>query len=117
MRYGRGRDGSKSAFGRASGAPSLTHCSALERAAESQPRPIYSVFHGLSAGIFRLNFRSLDLEFCSSTCRTLEYFRAPFARTFPHALLRSVKTRRSSALTYLLSFSRAIRWYLQIEFS
>src|SRR5690625_2617494 len=65
MRYGRGRDGSKSAFGRTSGALLLTHCSALERAADSQPRPIYSVFHGLSAGIFRLNFRSLDHEIWS----------------------------------------------------
>src|SRR5690625_5004111 len=38
----------------------MTHRAALERAADPKSRPIYSVFHGLSAGIFRLNFRSLD---------------------------------------------------------
>src|SRR5690625_939248 len=43
-----------------SGALLLTHRAALERAADPKSRPIYSVFHGLSAGIFRLNFRSLD---------------------------------------------------------
>src|SRR5690625_7577754 len=38
----------------------LTHRAALERAADPKSRPIYSVLHGLSAGIFKLNFRSLD---------------------------------------------------------
>src|SRR5690625_7856238 len=38
----------------------MAHRAALERAADPKSRPIYSVFHGLSAGIFRLNFRSLD---------------------------------------------------------
>src|SRR5690625_4996623 len=45
----------------------LTHRSALERAADPKSRPIYSVLHGLSAGIFRLNFRSLDHEVWSRT--------------------------------------------------
>src|SRR5690625_391128 len=48
-----------------SGALLLTHRAALERAADPKSRPIYSVFHGLSAGIFRLNFRSLDHEIWS----------------------------------------------------
>src|SRR5690625_7528428 len=43
-----------------SGALLLTHRAALERATAPKSRPIYSVFHGLSAGISRLNFRSLD---------------------------------------------------------
>src|SRR5690625_7389530 len=48
-----------------SGALLLTHRAALERATAPKSRPIYSVFHGLSAGIFRLNFRSLDHEIWS----------------------------------------------------
>src|SRR5690625_5378599 len=50
-----------------SGALLLTHRAALERAADPKFRPIYSVFHGLSAGIFKLNFRSLDHEIWSRT--------------------------------------------------
>src|SRR5690625_6107216 len=61
MRYGRGRDVSKRR------ALLLTHRAALERAADPKSRPSYSVFHGLSAGIFKLNFRSLDHEIWSRT--------------------------------------------------
>src|SRR5699024_11521703 len=97
MRYGRGRDVSKRASARTfADAPRgsgkscrskvstnllsfsrairwylqiefLTHRAALERAADPKSRPIYSVFHGLSAGIFRLNFSSLDHEKISRT--------------------------------------------------
>src|SRR5690625_1375129 len=117
MRYGRGRDGSKSAFGRASGALLLTHCSALERAAESPPRPIFVVFTGRSAGLYILNFHSLDSAVSSRTCWHQQCVRAALALTFADALLGSGKSSRITTSTYLLSFSRAIRWYLQIEFS
>src|SRR5690625_5001570 len=48
-----------------SGALLPPHRAALKTAAAPKSRPIYSVFHGLSAGIFRLNFRSLDHEIWS----------------------------------------------------
>src|SRR5690625_5496265 len=91
----------------------LTHRAALERAADPKSRPIYSVLHGLSAGIFRLNFRSLDHRYG----RGRDCSKRAFARTFADAPRGSGKSCRSKISTYLLSFARAIRWYLQIEFS
>src|SRR5690625_69183 len=105
MIYGRGRDCSRLC------ALLLTHRAALERAADPKSRPIYSVLHGLSAGIFRLNFRSLDHEIWSR--RGLQ----SFVRTFADAPRGSGKSCRSKVSTHLLSFARAIRWYLQIDFS
>src|SRR5690625_1669138 len=79
------RDYSKRAFGRTL----LTHRAALERATAPKSRPIYSVFHGLSAGIFRLNFRSLDHEIWSIVVITVSVRSGALLLTHRAALERA----------------------------
>src|SRR5690625_6614199 len=67
----------------------MAHRAALERAADPKFRPIYSVFHGLSAGFFKLNFRSLDHKIWSIDEITVTVRSTPLLMTRPGVLERA----------------------------
>src|SRR5690625_3865098 len=89
----------------------LTHRADLERAADPKSLSIYSILYLLFSSFFSFYSRSLEHELSSPTRRP------SYVRTFADAPRGSGKSCRSKVSTHLLSFARAIRWYLQIEFS
>src|SRR5690625_6535499 len=86
----------------------LTHRAALERAADPKSRPNYSVFHGLSAGIFRLNFRSLDHKIWSIDVITVSVRLCALLMTHRPALERAVDPKSRPVYSVIHGLSAGI---------